>query len=302
MFKSYMAQYNKNYVSLEEHNIRFQNFQMSVRKVEELNKQSKGIVYSINQHSDLSEDEWQSRFVMPTQVNRKPKVNEYNSKIITTYANSSIDWRDRGVITAVKDQSSCGSCWAFAGTEGMESAWIMAGHANDTLELSPQQLIDCDSQRSSGCKGGYLSGAYVYGQRVGLMSELDYPYVASNQDKCFLNTSKIVARMERFTAIYTEQDMMNYVASTGPVTVCLNATVENWRHYHSGVMSTDLCPSTYQVNHCLQVVGFSMDTKPNYWIVRNSWGSWWGDRGYLKLEMFKDTCGISNQVYWVSAV
>eukprot|EP00029_Vermamoeba_vermiformis_P000314 TRINITY_DN10354_c0_g1_i1.p1 TRINITY_DN10354_c0_g1~~TRINITY_DN10354_c0_g1_i1.p1 ORF type:complete len:332 (+),score=52.25 TRINITY_DN10354_c0_g1_i1:108-998(+) len=296
-----MTQYNKNYGSVEEQNIRFQNFQMSLRKVEELNKQSKGIVHQVNEHADMSDDEWRSRFVMPTQVVPRKSEEVINDNVVNIYANSSIDWRSRGVITAVKNQASCGSCWAFAGSEGMESAWIMAGHANDTLELSPQQLIDCDS-RSTGCKGGYLSGAYIYGQRTGLMSELDYPYVASNQGKCFLNSSKIVARMERFSSLYTEQDMMNYVATTGPVTVCLNATVENWRYYHSGVMSTDLCPSTYQVNHCLQVVGFSMETKPFYWIVRNSWGSWWGDRGYLKLEMFKNTCGITNQIYWVTAV
>jgi len=211
------------------------------------------------------------------------------------------DWRTKGAITPVKDQAQCGSCWAFSTTENVESMWFLS---TKTLPiLAPQQLVDCDPQ-SQGCGGGWTYWAFEYLMNAGgQMAESAYPYHAVNQP-CQFKKNKIVAKVFNYTFAIPpceqgdcpsqDEDLMQeQLAKVGPFSVCVNAA--SWSDYQGGVVEGDSCPGGAQtLDHCVQAVGY--DQNQGYWIVRNSWNTNWGDKGYIYLQLGTNTCGVADVV------
>jgi len=222
----------------------------------------------------------------------------------------SFDWRNNPtpVVTPVKDQAQCGSCWAFSVTENTESMWALAGHT--LAQLSPQQIVDCDTG-DSGCNGGNTDVAFKYIIGAGGLQGIDsYPYTSGQSGQtgtCQFDATKIVATVRNFTysvppCVYVGQTCDNQdenavqqsLVSSGPLSVCVNAGP--WQDYSGGVFTADCPHAAANINHCVQLVGYdNTDTSNPYWMVRNSWGQW-GSQGYIYLQKGVNACGIANQV------
>jgi len=210
-----------------------------------------------------------------------------------------VDWRTKGIITAVKNQGECGSCWTFGTCETIESFWAMK--TKKLVVMSEQQILDCtpnpnDCGGTGGCGGGTPEIAYQQIiQMGGLTSEKDYPYTAENGN-CQFNkqTTPPVAKLTGYKVLpsnnYTA--VLTAVASIGPMVI--NVDASEWSSYDSGVFSGCDEESNIDIDHVVQLVGYGTDTQlGSYWIVRNSWGGDWGESGYIRLARpTKVTCGI----------
>lgn len=214
----------------------------------------------------------------------------------------SVNWKEEGVVTSVKDQKSCGSCWAFAALAAVESAKILYG---DTIEsdTAEQELVDCDDNLDEGCNGGWYDWAWRYMiQTDGIASEEDYPYTATNGE-CLLEEEGIEkmegTQLEKYVILepFSTKALMEGLV-INPVAVAINASSMSFQFYSSGVISDDCSTS---VNHALLAVGYgTTEDGEEYWYLKNSWGEFWGDSGYVKLardssdegEGVKGQCGI----------
>jgi hypothetical protein len=199
------------------------------------------------------------------------------------------------------------SCWAFSVTETVESAAFLAGQP--LVELSPQQLVDCD-KLDQACNGGTQQIALDVVKRKGLEKLLDYPYVSGKTGargaRCNYTESNVAAHISGFsyaTPICLEvwscknQDeakLAASLASISPISVCLDAS-KNWQDYKSGVLMGAHCTSPMlDSDHCVQITGMNLSAPVPYWKVRNSWSSTWGEEGYIRLEYGTNTCGVAN--------
>mmetsp|Transcript_45204 Transcript_45204/g.141668 ORF Transcript_45204/g.141668 Transcript_45204/m.141668 type:complete len:208 (+) Transcript_45204:639-1262(+) len=188
--------------------------------------------------------------------------------------------------TPVKDQGACGSCWAFSAVEQIESDAMRT--LGLSVLLSPQQVVSCD-YTSFGCSGGWTEHAYDYVTDVGgIESEASLPYTSYNgmTGTCASTPSEYLVSVSGYETVSGENAMAKYVGGTGPLSVCVDAS--RWSTYTDGVMKE--CGTN--INHCVQAVG--VDTGAGYWLVRNSWGTDWGEGGFIRLEFGQDTCGLTS--------
>jgi len=235
-------------------------------------------------------------------------------------APAKIDWSELGATSPVKDQGSCGSCWAYSATEGIESGLYMA--TKKMTELSVQEIISCDKDEpdGGGCDGGDLPTAYAWVQKAGGMdSESDYPATSARSGRtgtCKWD-KKTVAKMTNWTyavkpcalseqakggkcANQDEDGIKAALATFGPMSVCVNAG--SWDFYSGGVLRGSCSGAWKKLDHCVQLVGYDTTASTPYWKVRNSWGTSWGERGFIRLPMGENACGIADEVTFVKAV
>jgi len=301
LWKKFLIKYNKDYPTQDEYALRFENFKASLQRIAQRNALSKGATYAINKFSDLSREEFKTKILMKNKIitleeNRnKPSDQVLVPKSIPT-APQTYDWRALGAVTPVKDQGQCGSCWAFSVTENVESAWILKGHgSNSTVDLAPQQIVDCDTT-DEGCNGGDPPTAYAYLMSAGgLEPEADYPYTAED-GSCSFNKNDVAATISNWkyaTSGYSETLLQQNLLSWGPLSICVDA--EYWQDYSGGVMTWEECAWVNELDHCVELVGYDSTGSTPHWIVRNSWGTDWGVEGYILLEMWKDTCGLTYE-------
>lgn len=224
-------------------------------------------------------------------------------------APAALDWSAKGATTAVKDQGDCGSCWAYSATEGIEAAVYQATGQN--IKLSEQQIISCDKE-DGGCDGGDLPTAFDYVQKNGgIDTQKDYPDTSSAKGKdgsCKKNKNKVVKVTDYEYAVppceggacknQKESDMMAALNEFGPLSVCVNA---DWDSYSKGILSSKCSGKYNQLDHCVQLVGYDTTGSKSYWKVRNSWASDWGEKGFIRLPMGENACGIADEAMYVKA-
>ncbi|VDK60553.1 unnamed protein product [Anisakis simplex] len=212
----------------------------------------------------------------------------------------SFDWRSKNVVTDIKDQQRCGSCWAFGAVGVVESMNAIA--KNPLVSLSEQQLIDCD-MNDNGCDGGYRPYALQYIRHNGIVPEELYPYAGKELDSCKLNTT--LQRVYVKTVKYirrNESAMADFVFYKGPLSVGINVTKDLF-HYQSGVFtpSKEDCEQNPQGTHALAVVGYGSQNGEDYWIIKNSWGKRWGMDGFFLYKRGANSCGIADSPCSVEA-
>jgi len=289
-FEAFRIKYDKTY-SDDEFTKRIDVFANNLDMVNGLNAEhilaGGDAVFGVTKFMDLTSEEFQSQY-----LNYIPR-NETLERVVPVVDRVAavVDWRTKGVVTAIKDQGQCGSCWAFSATEAIESYAKLSGKYGLEV-LSPQQINSCD-KTDGGCNGGNTETAYGYVKSAGgLERESDYPYTSGRTGKtgtCTFEKSKVVVSITGYKAIAKGEANLQTALNAGPVSICLAAT--KFQTYTGGILKT--CDNN--VDHCVQGVGYDTGSDP-YWTVRNSWGTNWGEKGFIRVATGKDLCKIADDV------
>ncbi|XP_063241721.1 cathepsin L-like [Bacillus rossius redtenbacheri] len=208
----------------------------------------------------------------------------------------SVDWREQGAVTPVKDQGHCGSCWSFSTTGSLEGQHFR--QEGYLVSLSEQNLIDCSTKYGNeGCNGGMMDFAFQYiRDNRGIDTERYYPYKA-HDDKCHFNPRAIGAEDVGYVDIPTgdEDKLKEAVATVGPISIAIDASRDTFQLYRTGVYYDPEC-SSEELDHGVLVVGYGTDEEgQDYWIVKNSWGPTWGDQGYIYMARNRNnSCGVAT--------
>jgi C1A family cysteine protease len=294
-FVEFETKFQKNYATHAERQSRLEIFADNLLLVDEMNQAHDGAVFGVTKFMDLTPREFKYLYLTATPSNEFKNDDQMMDIDVKGPADlpATIDWRNTaGVITPVKNQEQCGSCWAFSATEAIESAWVLANNTQQIL--GPQQIVDCD-HNDGGCGGGNTNTAYEYVIKAGGQETAkDYPYTGQN-GACKFHSSEVAAKITSFKYISTSAKqelgtMLTYVGTKGPVSVCVDAAP--WQYYNGGVLKS--CGD--QVDHCVQVVGYDTMSSLDVWLVRNSWGADWGEKGYIYIERGKNLCDIAGDV------
>ncbi|KAJ3681180.1 hypothetical protein LUZ60_015669 [Juncus effusus] len=277
---------------------RFNVFKENVLFIHEHNKKGKSYELALNKFGDMTQEEFQS-FYAGSKINhhRSLRGELFSSSFMhgtMEKVPSSIDWRQKGAVAAVKDQGQCGSCWSFSTTAAVEGInFIKTG---ELIALSEQQLIDCDTGENNGCNGGLMDYAFEYIKRNGgITSESTYPYTAAD-GTCESSTPVVTIDGHEDVPKNNEKALMKAVANQ-PVSVAIDASGKDFQFYSKGVF-TGKCGT--DLDHGVAVVGYGATSdKKKYWIVRNSWGTSWGEEGYIRMERGikakQGKCGIAME-------
>ena len=272
-FDQWKAQYGANWAAGEEL-YRRAIFEANLLAAEKHNSDpSQTYKMAINQFSALTDEEFKAIYLSGVIIPEGASPSED----VEMSVGADIDWTQKGMVTPVKNQGQCGSCWAFSATGATESLFKSKGQ---TVSLSEQQLVDCSKpQGNHGCNGGWPSSALNYVKSYGITTGSAYPYVARDQTcKSQGGNNKISG----YTSHSGCTGLQNGINSR-PISVTVDAS--NWSRYGSGVFSN--CGSS--INHAVLLVG----TISNVWKIKNSWGTSWGESGYIRLSS-GNTCGVCS--------
>lgn len=289
-----------------------------------------GAEYGHTRFSDVSPLEFRETYLPTAMDGAQGRLGGAAPALEAADLPASIDWRDLGVVTDVKDQSVCGSCWAESAVSNVESLWYLANRASmkAPVALSVQQVIECDPHDNA-CYGGFPRGAYQYVmERGGLATEAAYPYMVSRRTICLANQTfnetcgehmcddppltnscdetcsdkahPPFATISSWVALPASEDAMAaYVVQSGPVSVGIDASggalgvLIPWlQFYKRGIANPRRCTTT--IDHGVLLVGFGEEGGERYWIVKNSWGAKWGEQGYFRLHRGAGKCGIDQ--------
>ena len=293
-YMQYLAQFNKMTNDIDEFNFRLEHFKTADDFIKENNSGNETHVAGHNQFSDWSHAEYQAILGY-----RRSEQEVRNVKIFDESMNAdSLNWVDAGAVTPVKDQGQCGSCWAFSSTGSLEGAHFVA--SGELLSFSEQQLVDCAYIKygNYGCNGGLQDSAYKY-YEDGNNAELEsvYPYTSGNGD----DSTSCLAQSLSATAVEvssyvnvtpSNKAQMKAALDQQPLAVAIEADKMVFQTYRSGVLTSSKCGTN--LDHAVLAVGYGTEDGQDYWLVKNSWDTTWGDEGYIKLGMDDSdgTCGV----------
>jgi len=309
-FEQYVVEFNKHYSDASEYNYRNTLF---TNKLQQLMLHNSNPSYSwkvgVNQFTDMTYQEFSSVLGYDPSFEKEKyegmisyeDARVSNNRITRAALPASVDWRDAGIITAVKNQGMCGSCWTFGTAENIESYW--ANKTGQLTDLSEQQILDCtpnpnDCGGTGGCGGGTAEIAYEQIlKQGGLATEWTYPYQSyyGSAYQCRYSPSNTppFAKLTGFVKLPSNvlDPVMNHLATVGPLVINVDASA--WSEYESGVF--DGCNQVNpDIDHVVQLVGYGTTSSgETYWLVRNSWSAGWGENGYIRLRRTDQLrCGV----------
>uniref|UniRef100_A0A1A9X317 Cathepsin L n=1 Tax=Glossina brevipalpis TaxID=37001 RepID=A0A1A9X317_9MUSC len=299
-------EHHKEYTSSIEENFRLKIYNENRHKIAKHNQlyAAGKVTYKLglNKYSDLLNHEFR-QFMNGFNNTLRKHMREELGLVGLTYIPPAhvtvpkfVDWRTKGAVTGVKDQGHCGSCWAFSTTGALEGQ-----HYRKTgilVSLSEQNLVDCShAYGNNGCNGGLMDNAFRYiKENGGVDTEKSYPYEGID-DSCNFSRTSVGATDTGFFDIPEgdEIKMKHAVATMGPVAVAIDASHESFQFYSEGIYNEPECDNQ-TLDHGVLVVGYGTNSDgQDYWLVKNSWGTTWGDKGYIKMARNQDNqCGIAS--------
>eukprot|EP01065_Artemidia_motanka_P024044 TRINITY_DN286_c0_g1_i1.p2 TRINITY_DN286_c0_g1~~TRINITY_DN286_c0_g1_i1.p2 ORF type:complete len:390 (+),score=158.88 TRINITY_DN286_c0_g1_i1:72-1172(+) len=298
-FADYVKEYGKKYTPTEwlKHE---QVFLATLSRIRAHNAdKSQTYKMGLNQFTDWSADEMKQMKGLHRGLRFASPPVESTVDVDVSGLPSAVDWREKkNVVTPVKNQGGCGSCWAFASTETVESAVAIA--TGKQFVLAPQELVSCapNPQQcggTGGCQGSTEPLAFQYVAGAGMVAESTYPYEGVTGTCSKSKIAKPIVGIKNYTRLPANDygSLMKAVATVGPIAISVDAS---WGAYEEGVF-TGNCGTT--IDHAVQLVGYGTDSASglDYWLVRNSWGAGWGESGYIRLHRFgagKEPCGTDT--------
>ncbi|XP_015787203.1 cathepsin L1 [Tetranychus urticae] len=299
-WSQFKQKHGKVYASEEEESTRKLIFTRNLNKIVKHNERADSGLETyrkgINQFTDMEFTEIKEKIL---QTRSSSPVNSpylHNKKAFQLdELPKSVDWRAKGLVTPVKDQGACGSCWAFASVAGIEGAWAKA--KGKLVSLSEQQILDCATKGNYGCRGGFIDNALDYViEEGGIDTEASYPYEAL-QGQCWFTFTDVGAKISNFVGIpQNDEDALVSAVALNPVSIGIDAE-DDFVAYESGIFTTSTCTTT-DINHGVTVVGYDSQNSTDYYIIKNSWGTSWGENGYIRMARGKNLCGVANMAYY----
>lgn len=340
LFQHFADKYNKNYATEFERGTRFQIFSENVDEIYASNAKNKSYTLGITVNADLTFAEWRAVYLTGykpalTAEKKNRPIFEAPKAFATP---TSVDWVAKGGVTSVKNQGTCGSCWAFSTVGGLEGAMFVSGRT--MVDLSMQDIIACDTGGSA-CQGGLMDQAFDWVSKNGVSSLKDDPYLcldASSSectgmtcsacsvktgencifsdncathvpgstcnkaglihhcecaaDQCFSDGKCAAAKpatlvlavgeVTTHTDVATTELALEAAVAQQPVSVAIEADQSVFQHYTGGVLTNDACGEN--LDHGVLAVGYGEDNGVKYWKVKNSWGTTFGEDGYIRIE------------------
>jgi C1A family cysteine protease len=291
-FLSFVKTYSKSY-SMDELFASVAIFKDNLEYITAHNAEGHSYELGVNEFSDLSHKEFLERmtgcFVAPAVDKVFDDVNAIAKSVRDS---NDVDWVKKGAVTAIKNQGSCGSCWAFGTTGGVEGAWQIK--TGQLISLSEQQLVDCAGPAGNhGCGGGLPSLAYNWiKSNGGICNQTSYAYTA--RDGTCKKTCQPVAKISGFTGIPKTEDGHQAAVDKQPVSIGVDASSRAFSSYKSGVFTG---PCGTSLNHAVLTAGYTSE----YWLIKNSWGTSWGESGFARFARGKNMCGMLNVANYPNA-
>jgi cathepsin L len=298
-FEQFKNDFGRTYRTNKEETYRKQvfgsNLEFIIRHNREHMEGRRTFTVGMNNFTDFTNDEFRARFngyrhggvSWASAVHANERVSDLPD---------TVDWTTKGIVTPVKDQGQCGSCWAFSAVASTEGQHALK--TGKLVSLSEQNLVDCSwSEGDMGCGGGWMDYGFKYIiDNKGIDTETSYPYKAVDES-CVFNGKTIGATITSFTDVKADSEdaLQNAVANVGPISVAIDASNLSFQFYQSGVYDEPACSSTF-LDHGVTAVGYGKLNSVAYWKVKNSWGTSWGMQGYILMSRNKNNqCGIATK-------
>lgn len=308
VFSSWVDDFKRAYRdNVEEYERRFEIWADNLDFIESYNSDDKTHWLGLNHFADHSRDEYRSMLGYRADLAPERALQSTAFRYANAKPPPSVDWREKGAVTPVKNQEQCGSCWAFSTTGAVEG--INQIVTDKLVSLSEQELVDCDTSQDHGCHGGLMDFAFEFIKKNGgLDTEKDYKYTAE-EDRCIVaKEHRTVVSIDGYEDVpgSDEISLLKAVANQ-PVSVAIEADQREFQLYAGGVFEA---PCGTALDHGVLVVGYGSDdsfpvvgsknVSVDYWIVKNSWTDQWGDQGYIRLARGHESnapgqCGIAMQ-------
>eukprot|EP01102_Stenamoeba_stenopodia_P014561 TRINITY_DN484_c0_g1_i1.p1 TRINITY_DN484_c0_g1~~TRINITY_DN484_c0_g1_i1.p1 ORF type:complete len:557 (-),score=116.63 TRINITY_DN484_c0_g1_i1:81-1751(-) len=299
-FTEFVHKHGKTYSTPEEFDYRFSIYKDNKAFIEEHNRKNLSYKLKMNHFGDMHIDEFRSIMLPKAQ---RPASNLIEP--IRTHTDESVDslppavdWRNYNAVSKVKDQGSCGSCWTFGTTGTIEGAWALS--TGSLVTLSEQQIVDCAwGYYAQGCAGGFTSFALQWIiNNDGIATEDQYPYLAQDGYCNATDHSSNVTISGYVNVTATEDALQNAVGTVGPVAIAIDASLETFRFYSSGIYDDPNCQNGLDdLDHEVLAIGYGVDANNRpYWLVKNSWSTYWGDNGYIYMARnASNLCGVASE-------
>jgi len=317
LFEDFVVAHGREYSSKEERDRRFEIFQENMKFIEATNAKELSYKLGVTSFADMTFEEFRARYIGGFVA--MPVANNTRFKRPSTFVeDDSVDWTAKGAVTPVKNQGQCGSCWTFSTTGALEGAMFVAGRK--LVSLSEQEIVSCDTgmMGGHGCQGGNPLQAMGWVKSNGICSDASDPYACMDQTsssctshECAKSTCDTVLKaggwisagdVTAASSVGTEESDLEAAVTRQPISVAIEADQPVFQHYTSGVLSDDACGQN--LDHAVLAVGYGVEGSRNgitgskYWKVKNSWGSSWGEEGYIRLARGTSSgygeCGIRH--------
>ncbi|XP_078094458.1 digestive cysteine proteinase 2 [Mustelus asterias] len=304
LFQHYKEKFKRDYENdEEEHDLRKVTFIHNVRYIQSRNRANLTYKMEVNHLTDRTVDEtaiMTGRLKRNSLSNGQPYPAE---RYVLVVAPLNVDWRLYGAVTPVKDQAICGSCWSFAATGVLEGALYLK--TGSLIPLSQQMLMDCTwGFGNHACNGGIEWKTFEWILKHGGIADAESygPYMGQD-GFCHYNQSTLRAKLKSYTTVPSgDSDALKMaIFKNGPVAVGIDASHKSFRFYSSGIYYEPKCGNKVEkLDHAVLAVGYGILAGEPYWLIKNSWSTYWGNAGYILMSMRDNNCGVSSDATYVT--